>query len=119
MAVEGLGEGDYAIRREGELLPVRIERKTLNDFFGCVGQSRERFEAELERLRQYQSWLIIESHADEIRAGFVRSRVSGEAALGSAIHWAGIFGIHVVFTGNRHLGQRICQQALEEFAIHG
>ena len=33
---DGLGEGDYAIELDGERLSIRIERKSLGDFFGCV-----------------------------------------------------------------------------------
>lgn len=114
----GLGEGDYSVMLDGELLSVRIERKTMVDFFAVVGRGRERFERELERLKPYSSWLIIEAVADEIRRGCQRSLVSGEAAFASAICWAVKYNVAPLFCGSRRTGEQICQRILEEFAAH-
>jgi len=44
----GLPTGDYSIL--GAERRVTIERKTLADFYACVGRERKRFEREMERL---------------------------------------------------------------------
>jgi hypothetical protein len=130
-----LDAGDYSAELDGVLLPIRIERKSIVDFFGVCGRGRERFAgrdgdglyqsgpnkwvpSELERLRKYRSYLLIEATAEEVRHGCERSQVSGEAALGSAICWSVSYEINVIFAGDRRNGRDICQRLLEEFAHH-
>lgn len=43
-----LHSGDYSL--EGHTDAVAVERKSLSDLFGTLGQGRDRFERELERL---------------------------------------------------------------------
>lgn len=130
-----LDEGDYSVMRDGELLPIRIERKSITDYFGIIGRGRGRFagartdgfyqtgpgewsESELERLRQFKSYLLIEATPAELRHGIERSQISGEAALGSAICWSVTYGVQIIFAGDRRNGQDICKRLLEEFAHH-
>lgn len=114
-----LSEGDYScLVNGGDILPVRIERKQFGEFFAMVGKERERFEAELERLRPYRSFLLIEATEKMIWDGFERSRVPGTAAWGSVWCWAARFGITPIFGGNRAHSRAICQRLLEEFASH-
>lgn len=118
---EALDAGDYGIELEGELLPIRLERKSISDYFGICSNrfsQRDRFERELERLRWLTAYLIIEADAETIRKGYERSQVSGEAALGSAVCWSVKYGICPIFAGTRRTAQRVCQQILEEFAAH-
>lgn len=116
-ATEGLAEGDYAVRLAGDLLPIRIERKSLSDLFGVCGHGRERFERELERLTQHtRIALIIEASAQDILDGYERSQISGRAALSSVMSWWSRYGIAPIFAGNRRMARALCQRALEEFA---
>ena len=112
-----LSEGDYACEVDGVLLTTRIERKSVSDFFGVCGHGRERFERELERLRRFSSWLIIEATPEHLKQGFERSMISGDAALGSALSWAVKFGIHPIFAGGRREGNGICRRILEYGAV--
>ena len=82
---DGLSEGDYSVAIDGKApLPVRLERKSLGDLYGCVGFGRDRFERELERLRQYDYCaLILECSAEDILRGFERSQIPGKTALAS------------------------------------
>ena len=116
--VSGLGEGDYAPMLDGELLPARIERKSLGDLYGVVGHGRERFEAELERLRPFRSWLVIEATCEQVRAGYERSRISGEAAFASVLCWSVKHGIAPIFAGSWKMGNAVCARILEEVALH-
>ena len=113
-----LDSGDYACELDAVLLPIRIERKSEIDFFACVGRERERFEAELERLRPFKSYLLIEATAEQIAAGIERSQVSGKAAMCSALCWSVQFGITPIFAGTWRMGNAICQRILEEFCAH-
>lgn len=63
-----LPTGDYSIKGLTRLIVV--ERKSLPDLLGCIGHDRERFTAELQRLRGYRFRLvIIEGTAGLITAG--------------------------------------------------
>jgi hypothetical protein len=124
-----LDEGDYACELDGSLLPVRVERKSITDFYAVVGRERERFagdkvgtyyggESELLRLNRFTSYLIIEATIDEVVHGIERSKVNGKAAIGSVLCWTVKYGIMPVFAGNWRTGNAICRRILEEFAAH-
>jgi ERCC4-type nuclease len=51
-----LPAGDYSVR--GFETKIAIERKTIPDLLGCLGNDRDRFKRELERLRGYE-WAAI------------------------------------------------------------
>lgn len=116
--MSGLEEADYSAMLDGELLPVRIERKSLGDLYGVCGFGRERFEAELERLRPYRSFLIIEATCDEVRHGFERSKIPGNTVWASVLCWAVKFNISPIFAGSWRTGNAACARLLEEFALH-
>jgi hypothetical protein len=114
-----ISEGDYSVCIDGgELLPVRVERKQFGEWFAICGKERERFERELERLRPFRSYLLIEATEKMIWDGYERSLVSGKAAWGTIWCFAANYGITPIFGGNRVHSQLICQRILEEFAAH-
>jgi hypothetical protein len=134
--VSGLEEGDYGCLLEGELLPVRIERKSLSDLYGVVGNGRGRFAGdrkdgmyrdseesgvwkpcELERLRKFKAYLLIEATADQVRAGYERSQIPGAAAWGSVVSWSLTYNIAPIFAGSWRTGCAACAGILEEFAV--
>src|SRR3989304_5225553 len=57
-----LRAGDYSCR--GFENAISIERKNLLDFYGSIGNGRDRFRRELELLKNYQ-WAAIVIEADE------------------------------------------------------
>lgn len=90
--------GDYSI--SGLEGVVRIERKSLSDLLGCVGQHRERFDAEIQRLLAFPvRCIIVEAEWSDLVKGDWRSRVTPEAAMGSVLGWIA-HGVPVVFAGN-------------------
>lgn len=117
--VLGLKEGDYSVALDGaQPLPVRLERKSEGDLFGVCGFGRERFERELERLRQYDyRALVIESSASEILRGYDRSQIPGKTVLASVLAWSIQYGVHVIFAGSRSMARAISQRLLEQYAI--
>lgn len=99
---EGLPTGDYTIRGLEHL--VTVERKSLDDFLMCVGQERERFEREMQRILAYpERLLVVEASRRELGAGGWRSRVTPAAAVGSYLGWMAR-GIPIHLAGNRETG---------------
>lgn len=120
--VEGLGEGDYSVKLDGELLSIRIERKSLGDLFGVCGYGRERFVRELERLTAFEyRAIVVEGSADQILKGYERSRVPGRSVMASLCCWSVQFGLSVWFADGRQphaRGAGITARLLDEHAIH-
>jgi len=113
----GLGEGDYGCELDEQLLPIRLERKSLGDLFGSCGYGRERLEREFERLRQYDyRALLIEATLGQVLAGHERSRISGRVAAASCLAWSVHFGLQVVFAENHRRAGAVAQRLLETFA---
>ncbi len=81
-----LATGDYSVM--GLTNVVAIERKSLDDLLGCIGQERERFDREVQRLLAYPvRALVIESGWQALERGEWRSKVSPQAAIGSCLGW--------------------------------
>lgn len=115
---DALEAGDYTCELNGVRQSVVIERKGVADWFMCVGRERDRFVEELGRLREYESaHVLIEATFEQVAAGFERSRVTGEMAVKSAVHWEIIYGIHFHFIG-RHGAPRFARWLMEEFCKH-
>ena len=97
--VEGtLTTGDYSLRGLEHL--VAVERKSLPDLLGCIGQERERFEREVQRLLAYPTRaLVVEATWADIEAGEWRSRVTSKAVIGSLLGWIGA-GLPVIMAGD-------------------
>jgi DNA excision repair protein ERCC-4 len=81
-----LTTGDYSVR--GLEHVIAIERKSLPDLLACVGQERERFDREIQRMLAYPvRALVVESNWAEIERGGWRSKVTPNAAIGSLLGW--------------------------------
>jgi ERCC4-type nuclease len=83
-----LETGDYSVKgHEGE---VAVERKSLADLYTTLGQHRDRFEAEHERLSEMQfaavvieaSWETILKHPPEF------SKLQPKSVYRTALSWA-------------------------------
>lgn len=93
-----LKTGDYSIY--GHEDKIAIERKSLQDFVGCCGQSRARFEREIERLRTFKyRAIVIEGDWSAVELKQYRGTIHPNAILGSALGWA-LLDITVVMAGN-------------------
>jgi ERCC4-type nuclease len=109
VVVSGLRTGDYSVSGMEHL--VCVERKSQGDYWGCLGKSRKRFVAELERMKEIPwSLVVIEAGLSMIREGFffyngskaVRSKIPGSTALNSAIFWELAYpSIRFHFCGSR------------------
>lgn len=105
-----LPTGDYSV--VGLELVVAVERKSLPDLLGCIGQERERFEREIQRLRAYESKaLVVEASWADMERGEWRSKVTPAAAMGSVLGWIAA-GIPVVMAGDRRRAQEMVGRIL-------
>ncbi|MCY2990928.1 MAG: hypothetical protein NTY19_24090 [Planctomycetota bacterium] len=105
-----LSTGDYSI--VGLESVVSIERKSLSDLLGCIGQERERFDREVMRLLAYPvRALIVETTWQDIEAGDWRSKITPAAALGSLLGWIAA-GLPVVMTGDHDRAGRYVSRLL-------
>lgn len=102
-----LKTGDYTIEGFPEIV---VERKSLNDLLGCIGQSRERFEAELKRmlLIPHRS-VVVERSWSELRRGEWLSQITPSQACGSVIGWR-LWGVDFHFAENETLACRDAAQ---------
>jgi ERCC4-type nuclease len=68
---------------------VAIERKSLSDLLTSIGQQRERFEREIQRLLAYPvRALVVEATWAELEAGeWTTSQITASAAMGSCLGW--------------------------------
>lgn len=113
-------EGDTSAELNGERLDIIIERKQLNDFLGCVGRDRVRFDNELARLCAHESPnVIIEAPTAQIRAGSARSKITYEMAWHSIIHWRTVYPqVHWWTVTNHTEGAITAWVLIQEFAKH-
>ena len=94
-----LATGDYSFVG-GEHM-VCVERKSLQDLVMCVGRERDRFERELQRMRAYETRVIvIESSRAAVELKQYRGDVHPNAVLGSVYGWIAR-GITVEWAGDR------------------
>jgi ERCC4-type nuclease len=64
MVRDTLCSGDYSVR--GFESSISVERKSLSDFLGSIGNDRDRFKLELERLMGYErKWIFVEATHEE------------------------------------------------------
>jgi len=105
---------DYSVLGLERLFAV--ERKDLDDLANCCsGQSRQRFERELHRLRGYpfRRLLIIGSEHD-IRQAKYHSNINPQSIIGSLATWEIRFNLPVVFSASAEQAAR----QLERWAFY-
>lgn len=100
-----LPTGDYSVL--GLETKVAIERKSLADFVMCCTQERERFFAEMERMRSYElRAVLIEANQTDVYAHRYRSKVPPSSVLATASTLIVRYGVHVGWCGSRVLAAR-------------
>lgn len=93
-----LSTGDYSVKGLEDV--ISVERKSLPDLLGCIGQSRERFERELVRLLAYpHRAVVVEAHWSDLEAGGWQGKVTSQSATGSVLGWMAM-GIPFLFVGS-------------------
>jgi hypothetical protein len=105
-----LAAGDYSIC--GLEQHIAIERKSLPDLIGCVGQERERFDREIQRLLGYSTRaVVVEAPWGALELGGWRGKVTPAAATGSVLGWIAS-GVPFLFAGHRDAAARAVSRML-------
>lgn len=112
-----LKTGDYSL--SGFEDRVAVERKTLTDLIGCFTDGRERFEAELARMREFESCaVVVESPFRALAKGRYRSGMSPFAAVQSVLSMTQKFRMPFLFAESRVQAEFITFHFLRHFDNH-
>ena len=110
-----LPAGDYSIAGYSDV--IVIERKALGDLWACCGSERERFEAELARLRAWpQRAVVIEATIDRVLGTQPRGRIQPTTVINSTIAWQADFAIPFVWAGSPRNAAAWVERALTRVA---
>jgi DNA excision repair protein ERCC-4 len=86
MEIATLTTGDYSIKGLQDV--IAVERKSLPDLLGCVGQHRDRFERELQRLLAFPArCVVVEAGWADIEAGAWANKLTPKQVSGSIAGW--------------------------------
>lgn len=115
--IAGLKTGDYSLK--GFEDRICIERKSLGDLYSTLGQDRDRFEREFERMAQMQyAALIIEADWPTICSSPPeRSKLHPKSVFRTLIAWSQRYGVHVHPTPSVGFAERLCFRILERFYL--
>ena len=110
-----LKTGDYSIK--GLEDKICVERKSLIDLFGSVGNGRKRLEAEFKRMSKFDyAALVIESSLSNI---FVnppsRSKMNPKAVFRTLISWSVKYNVCVWPMWNREAAERVTYLILKRY----
>ena len=110
-----LETGDYSIVGMSDL--VAIERKSLADLYTTLGQGRDRFEAEHQRLAgmSFAAVVIEATLEDTIRRPPDRSKLNPKTVYRTALSWPVRYGVHWMFCGSRRLAEVTTFRLLQQF----
>lgn len=111
-----LDTGDYSVL--GREDSIAIERKSPEDFLGCLGQSRDRFFRELRRANVSMSFfaVVVEGSFSDLIAGRYQSQIAPNAVAGTCAAIIAQFGIPIIFAGNRISAMIITERLLRQAA---
>lgn len=95
-----LPTGDYSVQGlEGF---CAIERKSLPDFVACCTRERDRFKAEMARLKSFSVCaVIVEASAMDVQQACYRSQVRPQSVLATALAIQSDYRIPVYWAGTR------------------
>jgi DNA excision repair protein ERCC-4 len=100
-----LKTGDYSLK--GFEARCAVERKSLVDLYGTLGQHRKRFLREHERLAamDYKAVVVEASLADVIRRPPPRSKLNPKTVYRTVLAWSVELGVSWIFAEDRRLGE--------------
>lgn len=107
--------GDYSI--VGLTETVAIERKSLQDLYGTLGQHRDRFQAEHERLANMAfAAVVVEATLEQaILRPPANSQLNPKTVYRTALAWQIRYGVHWLFCGPRRLAEVTTFRLLQQF----
>jgi len=110
-----VGLADYSIVGYEELF--QVERKTLSDLYGSLGNSRNRMEARIARLNECEiAYLMIEASWKTIMAGYEFSEVHPNSIEGALLAWSHRYPrVHVMTATDAIHAERITFNLMRHF----
>lgn len=113
--VAGLPTGDYSIL--GCEHEIAIERKSLADLYSTLGQGRERFEREFERLNQLKiAEIVVEASLTDILTRPEHSRLNPKVPYRTMISWKQKYrNVHWNFCCSRRLAEKTTWRILDKY----
>ena len=114
-----LKTGDYTVR--GIKDSVTVERKSLEDLYSTLGQHRDRFEAEHERLAEFKRAVVIveASWTAILKAPPARSKLNPKTVFRTAMSWYVRYGVPWFTADGRRMAEvmtyRFLEKAFREF----
>lgn len=114
-----LDAGDYSL--EGWEDKVVIERKSATDFYGSITQDRDRFERELERLRDYKfKGLVIEEEEQDLLCPESYGRgISRNSIYGSIISFEIKYGLNVYYGSRKYCENKVLNWFVYWMKLYG
>ena len=109
-----LHTGDYSI--EGMIEKIVVERKSVGDLAACMTTGRERFERELERMREFEAAaVVVEEPLTNIRNGRYRSRLNPDSFEQSILSFSIRYRLPFLFGKNRRHAEWLAFNALRHY----
>lgn len=113
--IQGLKTGDYSLA--GFESCICVERKSMIDLFGSVGNGRKRLEAEFKRMSKLNyAALVIES---DLSSMFVnppnRSKMNPKAVFRTLISWSVKYNVCMWPMWNREAAERVTYLILKKY----
>ena len=107
--------GDYSLAGLEDC--IAIERKTVDDFIGCLTIDRERFERELFKGRSLDYFaLVIEVSLSDLANGHYRSQMGPKSAIQSLVAFSIRYRLPIWFCESRKYAQRVTESLLCKYA---
>lgn len=115
--VQALKTGDYSI--EGMEQRICLERKSLADLYSTLGQHRQRFQAEFERMAEFQyAALVIEADWLQICAAPPeRSRLRPKCVMRTLLAWEQRYGVHIHAAACAGFAERLAFRIMQRFYL--
>jgi ERCC4-type nuclease len=113
-----LETGDYTIEGMEDL--VAVERKSLEDLYSTLGQHRQRFEREMQRLAAMEhAAVVIEADWWRIlQRPPPQSKLLPKTVFRTALSWAEKYGVHWLAMPDRRMAEITTFRVLECFYNH-
>jgi ERCC4-type nuclease len=112
-----LATGDYSLA--GFTDRLCIERKSLGDLASCMTIGRERFERELERMREFEcAAVVVEEPLANIQKGAYRSHLKVQSFFQSILSMTFRYKVPFFFGQNRTHAQNIAFNCMRHFYNH-
>lgn len=108
---EKLDTGDYSI--VGFEDKLTIERKSFDDALNTFIHGRERFERELERMKEYEfAVVMMEFPEHKLKRQIPGRNINPQSVIESIRAWRQRYGVHFIFGGNAFFAEI---EAVKEF----